>query len=109
MVGPALPARAIAYRERLSHLGGVPLHPTQVYSTAWTTFTGLVLIRLWTLAVPLPFVAGTYLALIGLGRFVEEHYSGEPQTACVARLRLYQWLAVAFVNGLASGNCGPRP
>jgi hypothetical protein len=82
---------------RLSQLGGVRLHPTPAYSIAWTTFTLSVLIVLWTLAVPLPFVAGSYLVLIGLGRFAEEHYRGEPQTSWVAGLRLYQWLAVGFV------------
>jgi len=99
---------------RLSHLGGVPLHPTQVYSMVWTTLTGLVLLALWTSAVPLPFIAGSYLVLVGLGRFVEEHYRGEPQTAWVAGLRLYQWLAIAFVVAGAgvtalAGPPSPRP
>lgn len=35
--------------------------------------------------------------LVGVGRFVEEHFRGEPQTMVVAGLRLYQWLAMAFV------------
>jgi len=82
---------------RLSHLGGVPLHPTPVYSIVWTTITLCVLVVLWLLAFPLPFVGGSYLALIGIGRFVEEHYRGEPQTAWLAGLRLYQWLAIGFV------------
>jgi protein-S-isoprenylcysteine O-methyltransferase Ste14 len=87
---------------RLSQLGGVPLHPTPVYSMVWTTFTFVVLVWQWTLAVPLHFIAGSYLMLIGLGRFVEEHYRGEPQTVWVAGLRLYQWLAIAF---LVAGAC----
>jgi protein-S-isoprenylcysteine O-methyltransferase Ste14 len=82
---------------RLSHLGGVRLHPTPVYSMLWTTVTLCALIALWLLAVPIPLVGGGYLILIGLGRFVEEHYRGEPQTAWVAGLRLYQWLAIGFV------------
>jgi protein-S-isoprenylcysteine O-methyltransferase Ste14 len=82
---------------RLSHLGGVRLHPTPAYSIVWTTFTFCVLIGLWALAFPLPFIAGSYLVLIGVGRFVEEHYRGEPQTAFVGGLRLYQWLAIGFV------------
>jgi len=57
----------------------------------------VVLVRLWTLHAPLPFIAGTYLFLVGLGRFVEEHLRGEPQTAVLLGLRLYQWLAVGFV------------
>jgi protein-S-isoprenylcysteine O-methyltransferase Ste14 len=82
---------------RLSSLGGVALHPTPLYSILWTLLVGAALVRLWTLAVPLPFICGSYLLLIGIGRFVEEHYRGEPQTAWVAGLRLYQWLAIAFV------------
>jgi prolipoprotein diacylglyceryltransferase len=82
---------------RLSHLGGVALHPTPVYSIVWTTLTLCVLIVLWLLAFPLPFIGGSYLILIGVGRFVEEHYRGEPQTAWLAGLRLYQWLAIGFV------------
>jgi protein-S-isoprenylcysteine O-methyltransferase Ste14 len=95
---------------RLSQLGGVPLHPTQVYSMIWTTVTLCVLIVLWLLAFPLPFIGGGYLILIGLGRFVEEHYRGEPQTAWAAGLRLYQWLAIAFV-GIGAGvtAVGGRP
>jgi prolipoprotein diacylglyceryltransferase len=97
---------------RLSRLGGVPLHPTQVYSMMWTSVTLVALVALWAMAVPLRFIAGSYLALIGLGRFVEEHYRGEPQTAWVAGLRLYQWLALAFLAagaGLTAAGGPPAP
>ena len=82
---------------RLSELGGVPLHPTQLYSILATLAIGLVLVRFWALGLPLPFILGSYLVLVGLTRFVEEHYRGEPQTAWVAGLRLYQWLAIVFL------------
>ena len=82
---------------RLSTLSGAPLHPTQVYSMGWMLVVAAVLLRLWTLHAPLPFVVGMYLVLVGLGRFVEEHLRGEPQTAVIGGLRLYQWLAAAFV------------
>ena len=69
-----------------------------------------MLIVLWLLAFPLPFIAGGYLILIGLGRFVEEHYRGEPQTAWLAGLRLYQWLAIGFVViGAGVTAVGGRP
>lgn len=84
---------------RLAGLADVPLHPTQLYSILWTLFTGLILLRLWMLAAPLPLIVGGYFLLIGLGRFVEEHYRGEPQTARLAGLALYQWLAIVFVVG----------
>ncbi len=99
---------------RLSNLGGVALHPAPLYSILWVLLTGAVLIRLWTLGAPLSFIAGSYLVLVGLGRFVEEHYRGEPQTAQIAGLRLYQWLAIAFVAGgaalmAAGGSPAPPP
>ena len=97
---------------RLSALGGVPLHPTQLYSILSSIVVGAVLLRLWTLAAPLPFVAGSYLVLVGLARFVEEHYRGEPQTAWIGGLRLYQWLAIAFVctgAGLTAVRGAPAP
>ena len=84
---------------RLSTLGGVPVHPTPVYSMIWMVLVGLVLLRLWALAAPLQFIAGTYFILVGLGRFVEEHFRGEPQTSVIAGLRLYQWLSIACVVG----------
>ena len=94
---------------RLSHLEGVPLHPTQLYSILWILAVGLVLLWLWGRAVPLPFIAGMYLLLAGIGRFVEEHLRGEPQTAWVWGLRLYQWLAIAFVlaGGALTAVAGP--
>ena len=59
--------------------------------------SGAALVRLWVLNAPLPFIVGTYLLLVGLGRFVEESYRGEPQTAEIGGLRLYQWIAIACV------------
>jgi hypothetical protein len=62
---------------------------------------------LWGLGAPCSFIAGAYLVLIGLGRFVEEHYRGEPQTARVAGLPIYQWLAIGFVvSGTGSAAAG---
>ena len=84
---------------RLSSLAGKSIHPTPLYSAVWMLLVGAVLLRLWAVAAPLQFIAATYFILVGLGRFVEEHYRGEPQTAVVAGLRIYQWLAIAFVVG----------
>ena len=87
---------------RLSALGGVPIHPTQIYSLGWMLVVGCILLRFWMLGASLPFITGFYFILVGLGRFVEEHLRGEPQTAVYAGLRLYQWLAIAFVVGGAT-------
>jgi prolipoprotein diacylglyceryltransferase len=87
---------------RLANLGNVPIHPTQVYSLLWLVVVGTVLTRLWFVEAPLSFIAGMYFVLVGLGRFVEEHYRGEPQTAVIAGFRLYQWLTLLFVVGGAA-------
>jgi len=82
---------------RLADLGGVPLYPTQLYSMVWMILVGFALLRLWSVNAPLQFIAGSYFILVGLGRFVEEHFRGEPQTSVIGGLRLYQWLSIAFI------------
>lgn len=82
---------------RLANMNNVPIHPTPLYSILWNVFTGIILARLWSLHASLTLIAGLYLILNGLGRFVEEAYRGEPQTPILGRLRLYQWMAIASV------------
>ncbi len=99
---------------RIAALGGVAIHPTQIYSLLWLMVVGVVLVRLWLVQAPLAFIAGMYFVLVGLGRFVEEHYRGEPQTAILAGFRLYQWLTFAFIVGGAAlttfdSPVAPRP
>jgi prolipoprotein diacylglyceryltransferase len=100
---------------RLAHLEGVPLHATQLYSILWNGVTMVVVGRLWSLHAALHLIGGVYMVLNGLGRFVEEAYRGEPQTPILARLRLYQWIALgqilagALVTGLGSSGPAPSP
>ena len=82
---------------RLSDLAGKPLHPTQVYSIVWSVLTFVLLARLWAISAPLSLIAGAFFILNALGRFVEEHFRGEPQTPMVAGLRVYQWLAIVSI------------
>jgi protein-S-isoprenylcysteine O-methyltransferase Ste14 len=82
---------------RLSDLEGVPIHPTPVYSILWNVVVAIIITRLWRSHAALPLIAGVYLILTGLGRFIEESYRGEPQTPIIAGLRLYQWTAIASV------------
>ncbi|HET7217547.1 MAG TPA: prolipoprotein diacylglyceryl transferase family protein [Vicinamibacterales bacterium] len=82
---------------RLAGMGGTPVHATPVYSLIWMLVVAAVMVRLWAVGAPLQLIAGLYFILAGVGRFVEEHYRGEPQTAIVGGLRLYQWLAILFV------------
>jgi prolipoprotein diacylglyceryltransferase len=79
---------------RLSKLGGVPVHPTPVYSILVNVVICFLLFRLWAVRAELPLVCGLYLILNSLGRFVEEAYRGEPQTPVLGKLRLYQVVAI---------------
>ncbi len=78
----------------LSNLKGEYLHPTPVYSILANCVYGLVLIKLWFIDIPLPFIAGLSFIFNGFSRFVEESFRGEPQTRILAGLRLYQWMAI---------------
>jgi phosphatidylglycerol:prolipoprotein diacylglycerol transferase len=82
---------------RIAHLRGVAVHPTPLYSMLGNCAIGIVLGRMWSAGVPLSLIAGLYLVLAGLARFVEESYRGEPQTPIVCGLRLYQWFALLSV------------
>jgi prolipoprotein diacylglyceryltransferase len=105
---PAEPGAGIRYSHprsrvcRLTRWGGVPLHPTPLYSMAWNMAIALVVSRLWAMGAELGLIGGVYLILTGLGRFCEEAYRGEPQTPVFAGRRLYQWIAIGTVVGGAA-------
>jgi protein-S-isoprenylcysteine O-methyltransferase Ste14 len=84
---------------RMAHLGGVPIHPTQLYSLTGNVIIGILILRLWLAGAPLALITGLYLALMGLARFVEEAMRGEPQTPIYGGLRLYQWVSIACLIG----------
>ncbi|HVK40212.1 MAG TPA: prolipoprotein diacylglyceryl transferase family protein [Candidatus Kapabacteria bacterium] len=95
---------------RLSTLGGRPLHPTQLYSALWMLTVAAILLRLWTVGAGVEMIVGIYFLLGGLGRIVEEHLRGEPQTPAWGGLRLYQWFAIGFVvAGAAISSIGATP
>jgi len=110
---PAPPPIGIVYRHprsrvtRLSDLGGVPVHPTPLYSILWNVVIAVLLTRLWFGHAPLSVIGALYLIMTGLGRFVEEAYRGEPQTRLIAGLRLYQWIGAATIAGGAVVTCIP--
>jgi protein-S-isoprenylcysteine O-methyltransferase Ste14 len=110
---PCSPSWGIVYRHprsrvvKLAELGGVPVHPTPLYSIAWNAVVALVVVRLAILGVPASFLAGVYLGLTGIGRFVEEAYRGEPQTPTFGGLRLYQWIAIATIVAGAAVTSAP--
>jgi hypothetical protein len=82
---------------QIAGLAGISLHPTPLYSILANVVIGVLLARLWSLSVPPTFVAGMYLLLNGLARFVEESYRAEPQTPVIRGLHLYHWFAIASV------------
>ena len=81
----------------LSDLRDTPIHPTPVYSIIGNLFIGLVVFRLLILGAPGSLIAGVYLILSSLARFVEESYRGEPQTPVILGLKIYQWLSIGFL------------
>jgi protein-S-isoprenylcysteine O-methyltransferase Ste14 len=117
--GPASSEIGIRYHHersrvtKLSALRGVPLHPTPLYSILWNVYIGLAIAHLWVIHEPAHFLVGLYCILMGLGRFVEEAYRGEPQTPILLGLRLYQWIALTTVVGgmliTALGRSSPAP
>lgn len=105
--GPATPSVGICYRHsrsrvtQIAGLTGAPLYPTPLYSVLSNLVTGILLWRLWALGASPALVAGLYLILNSVARFVEESYRAEPQTPVVAGLRLYQWLSfIGFAAGV---------
>jgi Prolipoprotein diacylglyceryl transferase/PAP2 superfamily/Phospholipid methyltransferase len=83
---------------RLANLAGVPVHATPVYSILWNVVVEFALLRLLQLHSPSTLIFGIYLLLSSAGRFVEEAYRGEPQTATLFGLHLYQWIAVLMAT-----------
>lgn len=81
----------------LAGFSGTPLHPTPLYSILANLVIGAILLRLRVGEASAFLIAGLYLVLAGMSRFVEEAYRGEPQSAHLAGLPLYQWMAIGSV------------
>ncbi len=105
---PCSPSCGVVYRNprtrvvRIANLGGVPVHPTQLYSLTGNVLIGSLMMRLWAEGAGLALITGMYFSLMGLARLVEEAWRGEPQTPVYAGLRLYQWVSICFVVGGAA-------
>jgi membrane-associated phospholipid phosphatase len=78
---------------KLAGFSGTPIHPTPLYSILANVVIGVLLLRLRFGGAGAFQIAGLYLMLAGLSRFVEEAYRGEPQTRGLYGLPLYQWMA----------------
>lgn len=112
---PFATGRGIHYRHplsracRIAHLDGQNVHAVPAYSMVNNCAIGVFLAWLWTCNTPLSMVAGIYLLLAGLTRFVEESLRGEPQTQIIAGLRIYQWLAIGSTVAGACITALPTP
>jgi phosphatidylglycerol:prolipoprotein diacylglycerol transferase len=57
--------------------------------------------------MPASFIAGIYLLLNAIARFVEESLRGEAQTPYWAGMRIYQWIAIVNMIAGAIFTCIP--
>jgi uncharacterized membrane protein len=82
----------------LSHLAGVPLLNTQLWSILFNLAIGPLLWSLWLRgAAPDWTLVGLYFVLTGLERFAEDAYRGETQVRMRAGLRESQRIAITAV------------
>jgi protein-S-isoprenylcysteine O-methyltransferase Ste14 len=79
---------------KISELKGRVIHNTQLYSMVSNAIIGLLLWRFWYGGASPTMLAGLYLILNGVARFVEESYRGEVQTKIIGKLPVYQWTAI---------------
>lgn len=93
----------------LAGLEGKSIYPTQLYSIIGNSLAGMVLLGLWLLPAPLSLIAGSYLILSGVVRFIEESYRGEPQTKIILGLPIYQWLSLLSAIGGMLVMLAPSP
>jgi phosphatidylglycerol:prolipoprotein diacylglycerol transferase len=75
-----------------------PVHPTQLYETAWLLLAAGLL---WRRRLRSPFLFGEYLALNGLGRFWIESLRVNPRVAL--GLTEAQWIALGLIALGAAG------
>jgi phosphatidylglycerol:prolipoprotein diacylglycerol transferase len=69
-----------------------PVHPTQIYESAWLFFVGAVL---WRRRKKSPSLMGEYLILNGVGRTIVEVWRLNPRVAL--NLSEAQWIGIAIV------------
>lgn len=95
---------------KIAGLGGTPVYPTPLFSLVTNLALFGLLLRLWFGGADLALITGLYLILSTCARFIEEAYRGEPQTARVAGLPIYQWLAMGcLLAGIAVSSLGAPP
>ena len=83
----------------LSHLAGVPLLNTQLFSILFNLALGPLLWSLWLGGATSEWmIVGMYFVLTGIERFAEDAYRGEIQTRTAWGLRENQWIALGALG-----------
>jgi phosphatidylglycerol:prolipoprotein diacylglycerol transferase len=86
---------------RCSRMGGIPLHPTQLYSAVGSLMLFAILAILASGQVRAGEIGAMFLILGSTGRFLVEFMRGEP-TGRLLRLTPFQWFSIgSFTCGLA--------
>lgn len=97
------PTQGIRYYHKKSRVvtfsdwKGEFVYPTPVYSILANLTYGGFLFKLWFTGTPITLLIGISFIFNGLSRFVEESYRGEPQTAILMGLKIYQWIAIISI------------
>jgi protein-S-isoprenylcysteine O-methyltransferase Ste14 len=85
----------------MTGMEGIPIYPTQLYSIIGNIMLGILLSLLWKYGASMTLIAGLYLALAGVIRFIEQGHRGEHITVIVAGLHIQQWVAVLmYLTGM---------
>jgi len=86
---------------RCSRMGGIPLHPTQLYSALGSLLLFVILATVASGQVRAGEIAAAFLIIGSAGRFFVEFLRGEP-TGKLLRLTPFQWVSICtFSCGLA--------
>ena len=85
---------------------GVPVHPTQLYSSGFLIFLSGLLIIIWRRRIFQGQVISTYAILYGAFRFFIESFRGDPRgeaTLLNLTLSTSQWISIILVIAAFAG------
>jgi prolipoprotein diacylglyceryltransferase len=82
-----------------SHLRGISLYPTQIYSAIGNTFIYVILLSITFSGEPVAtgFLTAVYLVLYGTKRLVVEYFRGEYPRTKIFSLSLWQLFSIGFI------------
>ncbi len=81
-----------------SHLAGVPVYPTQIYSALANLVIYLVLVGIFIRGAQVDgLILGSYLLMYGTKRFAMEFLRGEYPRTGLLGMTLWQWMSAGFI------------